>query len=84
MARIPIEGADQAVTGPRRFLHTRRRPLGRLVSGLLAIALSRRAQVTPEAGRLEWISQPMGIPTVDIDDSDSLYRVLDTSFQPGE
>jgi len=51
---------------------------------LLAIALSRRAQVTPEAGRLEWISQPMGIPTVDIDDSDSLYRVLDTSFQPGE
>ena len=81
---MPIEGADQDFTGPRRLLRARRRPLGSLVSGLLAIALSRSAQVTPEAGRLRWISQPMGIPTVDIDDSDSLYRVLDTSFQPGE
>ncbi|NDE76007.1 MAG: hypothetical protein EB039_08090 [Proteobacteria bacterium] len=83
MAWIPIEGADQAVTGPRRFLHTRRRPLGRLVSGLLAIALSRRAQVTPEAGRLQWISQPMGVPTVDIDNGDSLFRVL-TPVQAGQ
>ncbi|NBT04629.1 MAG: hypothetical protein EBS94_14650 [Proteobacteria bacterium] len=59
------------------------RPLGRLVSGLLAIALSRRAQVTPEAGRLQWISQPMGVPTVDIDNGDSLFRVL-TPVQAGQ
>ena len=77
-------GADTALTGPRRLHHTRRRPLGSLVLGLLAIALSRRAQVTPDAARLRWISQLMGIPTADIEDGDSLYRVLDTPVQPGE
>ena len=83
MARIPIALSNPVLTGPRRFLHTRRRPLGSFVSGLLAIALARRALMTPEAGRLQWISQPMGIPTVDIDDGDQLYRVLDAPVQPG-
>ena len=64
-------------------MHTRRRSHGSLVPGLLAIALSRRAQMTPQAGRLQWISQPMGIPTVDIDDGDSLFGVL-TPVQPGQ
>lgn len=63
--------------------HTRRSPLGSFVSGLLVIALARRALVTPEAMRLQWISQPIGIPAVDIDDGDQLYRVLDATVQPG-
>jgi len=39
--------------------------------------------VAPEGGSLRWMYPPMGIPTVDIDDGDPLFRVL-TPVQPGQ
>ncbi|HEV8636353.1 MAG TPA: antitoxin [Chloroflexota bacterium] len=51
------------------------RSLGKVVSELLAEALTRRKQRRP-APRLEWISRPMGA-LVDLSDKDALYAALD-------
>jgi hypothetical protein len=49
--------------------------MGRIVSELLADALSRRRQPI-ETPPLEWVSRPMGA-LVDLSDRDALYAALE-------
>jgi hypothetical protein len=48
------------------------RPLGQLISELVAQALARRGQTDPKA-RFEWKSQSMGQPSVPLEDKQSVY-----------
>ena len=52
-----------------------RKPLGRLVSELLATALAERQDRKRQA-EFRWFSKPMGAK-VDLEDKDALYRILD-------
>jgi len=52
------------------------KPLGRLVSDLLARALSRQKAARPTVSPLRWISRPMGA-RVDPTDKDAVYALLD-------
>ncbi|HEY3082544.1 MAG TPA: hypothetical protein VGM69_21870 [Chloroflexota bacterium] len=51
------------------------RSLGRVISQLLAEALTQRKEHRP-AARLAWIARPMGA-RLDLSDKDSLYAALD-------
>jgi hypothetical protein len=51
------------------------RPLGKLVSELLAGALSRE-DPAPEPPTFVWRSQPMG-PRIDLEDRDAVQTILD-------
>jgi hypothetical protein len=55
-------------------------PLGKLVSQLLAEALTSR-QIVSEPYKLQWISRPLHA-IVDIADKDALYQVLDQPDKP--
>jgi hypothetical protein len=58
----------------KRLQERERKPLGQLVSELLAQALA-GSQPAPEPVR--WRSAPMGQPMVDLDDKDAVWDVLD-------
>ncbi|MBI3969965.1 MAG: hypothetical protein HY332_01640 [Chloroflexi bacterium] len=53
-----------------------RRPLGKLISVLVAEALARRNERRPAPPRLAWISKPMHA-TVDWTDTDALEAILE-------
>jgi hypothetical protein len=52
-----------------------RKPLGRLVSELLATALAERRDRKRQP-EFRWFSKPMGAK-IDLEDEDALYRILD-------
>jgi hypothetical protein len=62
----------------KRLQKKQGRPLGRIISELLAQALSRH-EGEPEGRRpLEWYSQPMRL-RIDLTDKDALYTALEES-----
>jgi hypothetical protein len=61
----------------RRLKEQERKPLGRLISDLLAEALGRRRSERPHAApRLRWTSHSMGA-LVDLDDKERLWKALE-------
>jgi hypothetical protein len=60
----------------KRLQKRERKPLGRLVSDLLAKAL-RKEEVEPKAAPFRWISKPMGPPRVDLENKDALWAALE-------
>ena len=61
----------------KRLQKAEGRSLGKIVSQLLAEALSQR-KTAPEAAKLQWVSLPMRA-LVDLSDKEAIYGVLDRS-----
>jgi hypothetical protein len=59
----------------RKLQKMEHRPLGKIVSQLLAEALARR-KTAPVPPKLRWVSRRMGA-LVDLADKDAVYSVLD-------
>jgi hypothetical protein len=63
----------------KRLQKRERKSLGRLVSDLLAVALSARAAEKPATSiPFDWISRPLGA-RVDLADKDAVHAILDGS-----
>ncbi len=75
MSRTTLNIEKGVLEEIRRIQSKERRSMGRIVSELLADALSHRRKSRVEPG-LKWISRPMQ-PLVDLDDKDALYGMLD-------
>ena len=78
MARTTLDIDTPILEELKRMQEREGKSLGRLVSDLLARALSEGASRTSEAPRMEWITKPMK-PLVDIDDKEAVQRILDES-----
>lgn len=76
MARTTLDIDTPILEELKRMQKREGKSLGRLVSDLLARALSDRASRTSEPARIEWVSKDLK-PLVDIDDKDALWRALD-------
>ena len=77
MPRTTIDIDDAPVLRDLKRLQEReRKPLGRLISELLADALGRRAQASASRPSFEWISRPMHA-RIDVADKDAVYAALD-------
>lgn len=74
--RTTIDLDEPVLRELKRVQKVERKSLGRLVSDLLAQALSARKVKTSARPSLQWISQPMG-PRVDLSDKDALYALMD-------
>ena len=61
----------------KRLSHSSGKPLGQLISELVAQALAVRTTADPPA-EFDWMSQPMGSPLVKLEDKQSLYELLDS------
>jgi len=77
MARTTLNIDTPILRDLKRLQRREKKPLGRLVSDLVAEALARRGQ-EPDLPVFEWITEEMK-PLVDIADKESLYAALDGS-----
>ncbi len=75
MTRTTIDIDEPILSEVRALQRKDRRPLGRLVSELLAEALADRRKPTEEP-QLRWISRPMHA-LIDLADKETLYAILD-------
>ena len=76
MARTTLDIDTPVLEELKRMQKRQGKTLGRLVSDLLARALSDRASRTSEPAPIQWISKDMK-PRVDVDEKDALWRALD-------
>ncbi len=60
----------------KRLQKSERKPLGRLISELLADALARRQGGSTRRAPFRWISRPMHA-RIDLSDTEALYAALD-------
>lgn len=82
MARTTIRIDDPVLRDLKRLQRQERKPLGELVSELLAEAMSRRGT----GGRvseppLQWVARPMGF-TIDLEDREAVQTLLDREQFP--
>lgn len=77
MARTTLNLDAPILAALKRLQKAERKPLGELVSELVAEALTAREQRDEKASSFHWIREPMGTPAVDLEDRDTLYRLLD-------
>lgn len=78
MTRTTIDIDTPVLTEIRGLQKREGRPLGKLVSELLAEALSGRRKTKPPAPRFRWVCRPMRA-LVDLSDKDAVYAILDRS-----
>lgn len=76
--RTTIDIDDPILKDLKRLQRAQGKPLGRLVSDLLAKALADAKREQPPAKPFEWISRPMGA-RVDLSDRDALLDAMDES-----
>ncbi|MBI1723725.1 MAG: antitoxin [Gemmatimonadetes bacterium] len=77
MARTTIRIDDPVLRDLKLLQRRERKPLGRLVSELLAEALGRRhAAARVSEPPFVWHSQPMGFK-IDLEDKDAVWALLD-------
>ena len=74
--RTTINIDDPILREVKKLQKTERKPLGRIVSDLLARALAEKPQKEDPVAAFQWICRPMG-PLVDLEDKDALYAALD-------
>ncbi len=79
MARTTLDIEPLLLKELKRLQKEEGRSLGKIVSQLLAEALSRR-KTTPEPPMFQWISRPMH-PLVNLSDKEAVYAVLDRSAE---
>ncbi len=75
MSRTTLDIDPSILEEIRRLQQKEKTSMGKIVSRLLAEALSRRA-ASPNAATLEWVSKDME-PLIDISDKEALYAELD-------
>lgn len=76
MARTTLD-IDKPILDEIRRLHRReKKSMGRLVSDLLADALSARHKQTRKPARFHWVARPLNAK-VDLDDKEAIYQILD-------
>jgi hypothetical protein len=76
MARTTLNIDDPILADLKRLQQKEAKPLGDLVSELLASAIAARKTANAPAPRLHWTASPMGA-LVDISDKDALFAVMD-------
>jgi len=77
MARTTLDIDAPVLAALKRIRRAQGKTLGKLVSELVARALSEeQARVRPVARRLAWKAQPMG-EKVDLEDREAVWAVLD-------
>jgi hypothetical protein len=74
--RTTIDIDDPILRELKRLQQRERKPLGRLVSDLLAQSLAMRRAATPPAPAFQWASQPMGA-RIDLLDKEAVRDALD-------
>jgi hypothetical protein len=74
MARTTLDIDTPLLEELKKLQREQRRSLGKIVSQLLAEALSRK-KARPGASKLQWISRPMGA-LVDLNDKEAVYGAL--------
>ncbi len=75
MARTTVDIDGPLLKELKSLQRKERQSLGKLMSQLLAEALSRRKK-TPPASKLHWVARPMEA-RIDITDKETLYNILD-------
>ncbi|MFZ5786054.1 MAG: hypothetical protein ACOY3Y_06400 [Acidobacteriota bacterium] len=76
MARTTVDIDDPVLRDVKRLQRQRGQSLGRVVSDLLARALSEHRE--PRARRaFQWTAYAMGVPRVDLRDKEALNALLD-------
>jgi len=82
--RTTLDIDDPVLKELKKLKRERGRPLGRLVSDLLAKALQEEKRSSGKPAPAVWISRQMG-PRVDLLDKDALHGALDKSpSTPGQ
>lgn len=76
MARLTVDIDDLILREIKRLQKQEGKPLGRLVSDLLAAGLATPKKPSPPA-EFHWLSQDMGAPRVDLRDKDAVWAALD-------
>ena len=76
MARTTLNIDTPILQEIRELQKREQKPLGQLVSELLAEALSRRSRGAPRSAELTWLSQSME-PRVDLADKEALHAAMD-------
>jgi hypothetical protein len=61
----------------KRLSQSSGKPLGQLISELVAQALAGQTPAAPTS-EFDWVSQPMGSPLVKLEDKQSVYELLDS------
>ena len=75
MARTTLD-IDRAVLGELRRLSARSgKSMGQVASELLAKAVA--AESDTPAPPFAWLSRPLGLPRIDLEDKEAVRRVLD-------
>jgi hypothetical protein len=83
MARTTVNLDDPVLRDLKRLQKKERKPLGRLMSELLADALSRREEVVAVKEKpFIWIARPMGPMLVDIEDKEAVRELFDREDFP--
>jgi hypothetical protein len=83
MARTTLRIDDPVLRDLKRLQRQERKPLGTLVSELLAEALSRRqAPGRVSEPPLRWIARPMGAALVDLEDKEAVRAIFDREDFP--
>ena len=75
MTRTTIDIDGPILKEIKRLQREEGLPMGRIVSRLLADALSRRRRKAPEA-KFRWVARRMN-PLVDLSDKEAVYAVFD-------
>lgn len=83
MARTTVNLDDPVLRDLKRLQKREGKPLGRLMSDLLADAISRREQEAKVTEKpFTWIARPMGQMLVDIEDKEALQELFDREDFP--
>lgn len=76
MSRTTLNIDGPVLNELRRLQKEQKKPLGKIVSELLASSLAAKKADQPKKERFRWKSQRMGI-RIDLADKDAIYAVLD-------
>ena len=74
--RTTIDIDDPILKDLKRLQRREGKPLGRLVSDLLAEALAAHRHASPAPPAFRWNTRPMGA-RIDLSDTDALYDAMD-------
>jgi hypothetical protein len=75
MTRTTLDLDSSVLAQLRRRASAERKSMGQLASERLAVSLGE--EMATEPGPLSWPALHMGRPRIDLDDKDTLWRVLD-------
>jgi len=81
MTRTTVDLDPSVLNEAKALARKRGQTLGDTLSVLLAEALAQVAKPR-ERPPFRWISKPMGLPLVDLEDKDAVWAILDEDWDP--